>query len=142
MNLTRRFQFDAAHRILGHTGKCAYLHGHTYYLEVTVGAEQLDGLGMVMDFDDLRTLVQRAVLNQWDHTTLLAAHDPLVPAIVGVQTDAPERVVRFKENPTAEVMTRHAWLAIRKALPDNLRLVRVRIEETPACYSELTQDME
>lgn len=60
MNLTSRFTFDAAHRIPGHPGKCAYLHGHTYHLEVTVGSERLDALEMVMDFDDLRALVRKA----------------------------------------------------------------------------------
>ena len=47
MKLACDFIFDAAHRILGHSGKCAYLHGHTYRLEVTVSAAELDALGMV-----------------------------------------------------------------------------------------------
>ncbi len=45
MRLATALTFDAAHRILGHPGKCAYLHGRTYRLEVTVGAEQLDRRG-------------------------------------------------------------------------------------------------
>ncbi|MGH9203871.1 MAG: 6-pyruvoyl trahydropterin synthase family protein, partial [Vicinamibacterales bacterium] len=61
--------FDAAHRILGHSGKCAHLHGHTYHLEVTVGAQQLNSL--VMDFDDLKAGVKKAVVDRWDHATLL-----------------------------------------------------------------------
>ncbi|MFQ5828699.1 MAG: 6-pyruvoyl tetrahydropterin synthase family protein [Candidatus Methylomirabilia bacterium] len=48
MHLTTEFTLDAAHRIPGHAGKCAYLHGHTYRLQVTVGANQLDRLGMVI----------------------------------------------------------------------------------------------
>ena len=140
MHLTTRFTFDAAHRILGHPGKCAYLHGHTYHLEVTVASARLDALGMVMDFDDLRALVRKAVLDRWDHATLLAREDPLVPAIIGVQTEAPEKVVRFKQNPTAEILTREAWEAIRQALPPQVSLLRVKIEETPACSSELTSD--
>ena len=138
VNLTTRFTFDAAHRILGHPGKCAYVHGHTYHLEVTVASARLDALGMVMDFDDLRALVRKAVLDRWDHATLLAREDPLVAAIIGVQIEAPEKVVRFKHNPTAEILTREAWEAIRQALPPGVSLLRVRIEETPACSSELT----
>ncbi len=134
MNLATRFTFDAAHRILGHPGKCAFLHGHTYHLEVTVGAARLDALGMVMDFDDLRALVRKAILDRWDHATLLAREDPLVPA------EAPEKVVRFRQNPTAEILTREAWEAIRQALPPDVSLLRVKIEETPACSSELTSD--
>ncbi len=140
MNLTTRFTFDAAHRILGHPGKCAYLHGHTYHLEVTVTAARLDALGMVMDFDDLRALVRKIVLDRWDHATLLTAEDPLAPAISSVQAEAPEKVVRLKNNPTAEVLTREAWEAISRALPVGVRLLRVKVEETPACSSELTAE--
>jgi 6-pyruvoyltetrahydropterin/6-carboxytetrahydropterin synthase len=140
MNLAVRFTFDAAHRILGHPGKCAYLHGHTYHVEVAVGADRLDPLGMVMDFDDLRALVRKVVLDRWDHATLLAREDPLAPAILAVQAEAPEKVVRVDGNPTAEILTRHAWGAIAQGLPPGVRLLRVRIEETPACSSELTSD--
>ncbi len=140
MRVTSRFTFDAAHRILGHAGKCAYLHGHTYHLEVTVAAPQLDALGMVIDFDDLKALVRKAILERWDHATLLSQQDPLVSAISSVQAEAPERVVCFANNPTAEVLTREAWQAISQALPPGLSLLRVKIEETPACSSELTAD--
>ena len=140
MHVASRFTFAAAHRILGHAGKCAYLHGHTYHLEVTVTAPELDALGMVIDFDDLKALVRKALLERWDHATLLSEQDPLVSAISAVQAEAPEKVVRFASNPTAEVLTREAWQAISHALPPGLRLLRVKIEETPTCSSELTAD--
>ena len=133
MHVASRFTFAAAHRILGHAGKCAYLHGHTYHLEVTVTAPELDALGMVIDFDDLKALVRKALLERWDHATLLSEQDPLVSAISAVQAEAPEKVVRFASNPTAEVLTREAWQAISHALPPGLRLLRVKIEETPTC---------
>lgn len=139
MRLSAEFTFDAAHRILGHPGKCAYLHGHTYHLEVTVSAERLDRLGMVIDFDDLRALVKKAVLDRWDHATLLWSEDPLVPAIERIQAEAPEKVVRLSGNPTAEILTREAWQAIRLSLPQDVSLERVAIKETPACSSELTR---
>ena len=139
MRLSAEFTFDAAHRILGHPGKCAYLHGHTYHLEVTVSAERLDRLGMVIDFDDLRALVKKAVLDRWDHATLLWSEDPLVPAIERIQAEAPEKVVRLSGNPTAEILTREAWQAIHLSLPKDVSLERVAIKETPACSSELTR---
>ncbi|MBI4608943.1 MAG: 6-carboxytetrahydropterin synthase QueD [Candidatus Rokubacteria bacterium] len=140
MRLSTEFTFDAAHRILGHPGKCAFLHGHTYHLEVTVGAENLDRLGMIIDFDDLRTIVRKAVLDQWDHATLLSAEDPLCAAIERVQAEAPEKVVRLDGNPTAEILTREAWRAIGSALPRGISLERVAIRETPTCSSELTRE--
>lgn len=139
MKLTCDFTFDAAHRILGHSGKCAYLHGHTYRLEVTVSAVELNALGMVMDFDDLRAVVKKAVLDRWDHATLLWKEDPLGLAITSAQSDAPEKVVALDSQPTAEVLTRLAFAAIREALPAGITLERVAIWESPGCGSALSR---
>ena len=139
MDLTTSYVFDAAHRIAGHPGKCAWLHGHTYHLEVTVSSPTLNPLGMVMDFDDLGEVVRKAVLDRWDHATLLAADDPLAPAIVAVQGDAPDRVVQLDGTPTAEVLTRAAWKAIERALPVHVSLERVAVRETPMCGAFLTR---
>ena len=59
--------FEAAHCIPGHKGKCARLHGHSYLVEAEFTGEQLDTLGMLYDFGDLKS-----VLNEFlpDHTYL------------------------------------------------------------------------
>jgi len=139
MDLTTSYVFDAAHRIAGHPGKCAWLHGHTYLLEVTVSSPTLNPLGMVMDFDDLRDMVRKAVLDLWDHATLLDAGDPLGPAIRAVQREAPDRVVLFPGQPTAEILTREAWGRLERQLPTGIELERVAIRETPACGSSISR---
>lgn len=139
MDLTTSYVFDAAHRIAGHPGKCAWLHGHTYHLEVTVSSPTLNPLGMVMDFDDLRDAVRKAVLDLWDHATLLAADDPLGPAISAVQREAPDRVVLLPGHPTAEVLTREAWTRLESQLPVGIALERVAIRETPSCGSAFSR---
>lgn len=140
MELHTAYDFDAAHRIRGHPGKCAYLHGHTYRLEVTVSAAALDAMGMVMDFDDLDRVVRKAVLDAWDHATLLADDDPLAAAINAVQAEAPERVVRLPGPPTAELMAREAWRALERSLPSRVALAGVLIRETPRCAAMFTRD--
>jgi len=139
MDLTTSYVFDAAQRIAGHPGKCAWLHGHTYHLEVTVSSPTLNPLGMVMDFDDLRDAVRKAVLDLWDHSTLLAADDPLGPAISAVQREAPDRVVLLPGQPTAEVLTREAWTRLERQLPTGIALERVAIRETPTCGSAISR---
>ncbi len=139
MDLTTSYVFDAAHRIAGHPGKCAWLHGHTYNLDVTVSSPTLNPLGMVMDFDDLRDVVRKAVLDLWDHATLLAADDPLGPAIRAVQHEAPDRVVLLPGPPTAEVLTGQAWARLESQLPVGITLERVAIRETPACGSAISR---
>ena len=139
MELATTYVFDAAHRIAGHPGKCAWLHGHTYRLEVAVSSATLNALGMVMDFDDLRDVVRKAILDRWDHATLLAATDPLGAAISAVQHEAPDRVVLFPGQPTAEVLTRDAWERLERHLPAGITLERVAVRETPACGSALSR---
>ncbi len=73
MHIRKRFRFEAAHLLPYHLGKCARPHGHSYRLDVAVaGPVQPEGAarGMIMDFDDLRALVHREVIESLDHRSL------------------------------------------------------------------------
>ncbi len=61
--------FSAAHRIEFHGGKCEELHGHNYVVEAVVEGPRLNGLGMVMDFAELKGAL-REVLAGLDHRYL------------------------------------------------------------------------
>ena len=63
------FSFSAAHQIRGHQGGCQNLHGHNYRVRVYVRARELDALGMVIDFADLKKIVA-AVVDPFDHQFL------------------------------------------------------------------------
>jgi 6-pyruvoyltetrahydropterin/6-carboxytetrahydropterin synthase len=63
------FSFAAAHAIRGHTRGCENLHGHNYRVRVHLRARRLDGLGMVLDFADLKAIMQE-VLGPFDHRVL------------------------------------------------------------------------
>src|SRR3954454_24196415 len=60
------FTFAAAHAIRGHTRGCQNLHGHNYRVRVHLAAERLDALGMVLDYADLKAIVQE-ILGPFDH---------------------------------------------------------------------------
>ncbi len=64
---TRRIEFDAAHRIINHESKCKMLHGHRYALEASFAAENLDNLGRVIDFGEIRQLLGDWIDNNLDH---------------------------------------------------------------------------
>ena len=76
ISVTKIFKFDAAHFLPEHKGKCADIHGHTYRLEVTVARTDGDVLasgssaGMVLDFGDLKEIVQREIIEKVDHKML------------------------------------------------------------------------
>lgn len=74
-----RNEFAAAHTIPGHDGKCCDLHGHTYKVEVEFAGHELNDIGMVRDFSELKKAVaevipDHAYLNDVmeDHTTVEA----------------------------------------------------------------------
>ena len=70
--LTKSFKFDAAHFLKGYNGKCALLHGHTWKLDITIATNELDSFEMVMDFADLKLLVEEIILKRLDHNFLNA----------------------------------------------------------------------
>jgi len=61
--------FAAAHRLNGYDGDCARLHGHNWKVEVMVEGEQLDEVGMVIDFKEIKRHA-KAVIAELDHTYL------------------------------------------------------------------------
>ncbi|WP_018963862.1 6-carboxytetrahydropterin synthase QueD [Coprothermobacter platensis] len=69
--ITKAFTFDAAHNLVNYKGKCEALHGHTYRLEIKVCGDSasLDN-GLLMDFGDLKNLVDNEVISKLDHTYL------------------------------------------------------------------------
>lgn len=69
MIIAKEFVFDAAHRLINHSGKCKNLHGHTYRLRVFVNGE-VNNEGFVMDFSELNKVVKENVLNLLDHNYL------------------------------------------------------------------------
>lgn len=113
-SVTRTFTFEAAHQLPWHPGACKELHGHGYRLEVTV-VGPLNENGIVIDFADLRTVVEREVIARYDHRYL---NDIL-------------------DNPTAELIAQDAWKRLEAA---GLDVAKLRLWETADCFVEVTSD--
>lgn len=58
--------FAAGHSLREYKGKCENVHGHNYRVRVTVSGEQLNRIGLVVDFVDLKRHV-RAIADRLDH---------------------------------------------------------------------------
>ncbi|PLV58661.1 6-carboxytetrahydropterin synthase QueD [Thermotoga sp. KOL6] len=69
MILVKRFSFEAAHNLTKYHGKCEKLHGHTYRLAVKVEGP-LNEEKMVIDFSELKKIVEERVIKKLDHTYL------------------------------------------------------------------------
>ena len=76
--LNIELEFCAAHVLTGHKGKCSNLHGHNYKVDVCVSGQELDSLGLLIDFADLKKIVNEVVegidhkyINELDHKPFL-----------------------------------------------------------------------
>jgi len=69
MKIAREFYFDSAHSLPKYEGACERFHGHTYKMEIVVeGNVKKDG--MVLDFTDLKKIVEEKILTVIDHRNL------------------------------------------------------------------------
>lgn len=130
--VSREFRFESAHRIVGHSGKCKHLHGHSYRAVVVVESSDVDKMGMVVDFGKIKELVGRWIDDSWDHNTILQKDDKLGSLII--QDPLSRKLPYFCENnPTAENLARELFDVAFDMLYDaigNINVISVTIWET------------
>lgn len=68
----------AAHRQWRHAGRCAYVHGENWRIDISFTANELDEQYFVFDFGALRPLRQQ-IEDLFDHTLLIDSDDPQRP---------------------------------------------------------------
>ncbi len=59
--LTTTRHFSAAHQLRLYDGSLEPVHGHNWRVEVRIGADELDAIGVVMDFHELERLVDQVI---------------------------------------------------------------------------------
>ncbi|MFO8052449.1 MAG: 6-carboxytetrahydropterin synthase QueD [Candidatus Omnitrophota bacterium] len=103
--------FSSAHYLAQYKGSCESLHGHNWKVEVVVESEKLNGLGMVIDFRQLKKITG-LVIEELDHKCL-------------------NDLEYFKVNtPSSEIIAQYIYEKINKQLPQNCQLDKVRVWET------------
>lgn len=118
--LNKDMQFAAAHFIPNEAaGVCQNVHGHTYFVNVTIVGNELDDSGFLVNFGTLKKLVH----GKFDHT-LLNDH-PLF------NNNDPNHF------PTTEVVARTIYEIIQHELdqlPNQPTCIQVFVRETPTSY--------
>ncbi len=109
--LTIQTFISAAHKLKEYSGACARIHGHNWKIEVTVKSDQIDDIGMVIDFKDLHDLTWQ-VAGAFDHQII---------------NDIPPFDTM---NPTAENMARYIHNEIAQKLPAHVRMASLKLWET------------
>lgn len=133
LTITRYHDFCCGHRIVGHESCCKNLHGHNYRVYFTLKKieEELDAVGRVLDFAEIKKTLCQWLEENWDHKLLLWEKDPWFNQLLGIDPT----IVSFPFNPTAENM---AICLVDKIGPQllagtNCCLIKVVIEETRKC---------
>jgi len=105
--------FAAGHALRNYHGKCENVHGHNYRCQVTLEGEQLDSIGLLVDFVELKRVVH-GVLDRMDHQWL---------------NEFPPFDVL---NPSAENMAKFIYDEVKQGLSarDGVRIGMVRLWET------------
>ena len=144
VTISRRVEWDMAHRLGPKcTTKCKNLHGHRYVAVATLAAETTTELGMVLDFGDAIRAMKGFVDERLDHACIVDGGDPSsspssrVPATSTAEVDFPTTVenlcgwlaVRFQE----------AFDALPEAAGRGVKLVALRVFETPNCHADWTR---
>jgi 6-pyruvoyltetrahydropterin/6-carboxytetrahydropterin synthase len=116
--LTVESRFDSAHNLRGYEGACESLHGHTYRVQVVYSGQELNELGMLIDFKNLKEELGR-IVGHLDHRYLNELEEFSV------------------KNPTAEHLAQYIFKRMRKAL--GVGITSATVWETPtsaATYRE------
>ncbi len=135
--ISRRFEFDAGHRVWGHEGKCRYLHGHRYSVILTVQSVELDSLGRVIDFSAIKGIVGSWIDENLDHNFLSHPSDPILELSSFWKNPEKRPFVMPNGNPTAENIAEMLYRKSVELLEGRpFFVVKVRVYETPNCYAE------
>ena len=127
--ISRQFTFCYAHRLQGHSGKCAQLHGHNGTAKIELQTGQLNSQGMVIDFIDVKNLIGNWIDETLDHRTILKEDDPLACVL----RKQGEPILVLPVEPTAENL---AKLIYEQAKTFGLPVLAVTLWETEKCSAK------
>ncbi len=136
LTIMRRIKFCAGHRLFGHGGKCEHFHGHNYIADFFVTGDEVDAVGRVLDFADLKSRTKTWIDENWDHSFLVFDQDK--NAIEALEMVKPCRLFKMPYNPTAENMARYLLevMCPKVLAGSGARATSVRIWETDEAYAE------
>ena len=140
IRITKEFKFETGHALHGYDGLCKNVHGHSYKLSVTlIGSPISDSsqvkYGMVMDFSDLKKIVNKTIVKPFDHATVLNIDSPHKELADEMESRG-HKIMRVRYQPTSEMMVIDFAEKIKMRLPANIALVALKLRETETSFAE------
>ena len=139
IRITKQFTFEMAHALLGYDGLCKNIHGHSYHFDVTVkglpnGDSTSPKQGMLIDFGDLKRIVNSEIIDRMDHALVLSTQTD--PALLQTLQQHYEKILLVPYQPTTENMLEDFAARLQKKLPPEIQLFSLKLRETDRSYAE------
>ncbi len=139
IRLTKILTFEMAHALPGYDGACRHIHGHSFRLEVCVRGAPSNNPGhpkdgMVMDFKQLKDLVQSSFIQYYDHA--LALPETVDTGVLEAMESHFGKVIRLPFQPTCENMIGLIVTTLKPVMPSGIELWSVRLSETASSFAE------
>jgi len=141
LSLTKIFHFETGHALHRYEGACRHIHGHSYELRVTVTiAEQSENYlpppGFIVDFKDVKKIVQSGVVDYLDHKLVLskaylAAHP---------EVEQLENLIIWDFEPSAENILLYIRNTLAAMMPSSVQLRKILLYETKSSFVEWEAD--
>lgn len=94
--------------------------------------------GMVMDFGDLKRIVNEEIIDHYDHAFIINSQMP--EEFVEEVKRHYERIIVLPYQPTTELMLIDFSKRIKRRLPDNVKLVKIFLKETEGSFAEWIEE--
>ena len=139
IKITKQFSFEMAHALRNYDGLCRNIHGHSYKMDITLAGQPLHDEsspknGMVMDFGDLKRLVNEEIISLLDHALVLNAKTDA--QLIETLKQNFEKIVVVEFQPTTENLLNFIANKLKTRLPENVNLCRIRLRETDTSYAD------
>ena len=137
IRITKEFRYEGAHALFNYDGKCKHIHGHSYILYVTLkgSAANTPGEpkdGMLIDFTDLKAIINKYIIDRFDHALVLKKGAALAEEI----GEAYDNVIITDFQPTCENLICYFADEIKDKFPKGIDLYSLKLYETATSYVE------
>lgn len=149
ISVTKEYSWAMAHMLAEHPGLCKNIHGHNYKMEVTIskidiehegyadGENSFKITGMVMDFKDLKKIVQEKLVDKLDHAFMYNqfSTDDVELEVASILENHGKKTYKVNYRPTAENMAKDFYKILDMHMPIGTNVTRIKIYETDTSYA-------
>ncbi len=130
-----RHNFETAHRLSTPDSpeKCQSIHGHSWWVTVTIEGDELDSGDMLVEFGAFKKAWRGWLDANLDHALVIRSDDPVGDALLAVIPN--QRLFRMDSNPTTEAIAALLFeraKTVLAAVPKSAdcHISRVHVQET------------